>query len=938
MQLGRYALLGEIGRGGMGAVYRARGPDGRDVAVKLLLRPGAGAGLARFERERRLLAALGEPDGFVPLLDVGSSPQGPFLVMPFVAGGTLRARLERGPLPAREAAALLQGLARAAGRAHARGIVHRDLKAENVLFTPDGRPLITDLGLAKHFRHDVAGASQSVAVSKDGAMLGTIGNMAPEQLRDARSVGPPADVFALGTILYECLAGEPPFTGDHPATIISAVFAGEVPPLPADVPPWLAQVVLRCLDAEPAMRFADGEALARALRPPRARAPRRSPLALGVALGALLGGGGVIAVLLASRGPPVAPAPAAAAPPSPSTEPATTSPPGPAPAPPAQAGLGERAQTDGFRDGPVLRLRAVWGSYAGRHMEAVSSVDVSLDGRRAVSAAEDQTVRLWSLPSLEEERTIVLPATASCVALTQDGRQLVAGSADGVVHVFQAETGRQVAAFEAGALVAGVALSGGGSQVLALDIAGRLRRWDLGRAAPSLDVAAHTGRGLDLVWPAGGQPITVGEDGLVRAWSLGRGQTDSVQRLEGEVLTCVSPGPGSLAAVGAAGGAVAVLDVMTGERRWQVAGHEGDLNCVLVDAARGVVYSGGTDRVLRQWDLASGAERGALRWTGWVNGLALLPDGALLVASGDQTVRRWDPTRAAPDPPPTEGHTTRVTQVLALDDATAISASGDQTLRVWSITDGVTRRVLEGHRAWVADAAAAPDGRVLSSDFQGEVRRWDVAGAAAPVALLGPPGAAMLRVCPLPERSAVSLTGAGQGAVLLWELDAGTSRPLREGGQPTEIAVSPDGARVAVGQVNGARYVCRSDDGTLIQQLPSHGFAVTRMQFTPDGKLLISADSAGNLLLTHLGTEDTSDQRVHVGPIVGLAVSRDGARLLTTSIDRQVILLDLVTGRTIDQLDLSSSADHATCAAFTPDGRTVLLGTARGVVLVFDVR
>src|SRR3954470_928910 len=110
----------------MGAVYRGRAPDGRDVAVKVITGQATADLLARFERERRLLAELGEQAGFVPLVDAGSSPTGPYLVMPFLAGGSLRGRIAREPLPVAEAVFLAKRLARALGRAHAKGIVHRD--------------------------------------------------------------------------------------------------------------------------------------------------------------------------------------------------------------------------------------------------------------------------------------------------------------------------------------------------------------------------------------------------------------------------------------------------------------------------------------------------------------------------------------------------------------------------------------------------------------------------------------------------------------------------------------------------------------------------------------------------------------------------------------------------------------------------------------------
>src|SRR2546423_2121544 len=152
--LGAHRVIGEIARGGMGAVLRARAPDGRDVAIKVLLAPRSVEAFARFERERRLHASLGEIAGFVPVLETGVAPAGAFIVMPLVTGGTLRARLERGRLSIDETLRLARSLAEALGRAHSLGAVHRDLKPENVLFDERGRPPVPDLGLAKPFpRH-----------------------------------------------------------------------------------------------------------------------------------------------------------------------------------------------------------------------------------------------------------------------------------------------------------------------------------------------------------------------------------------------------------------------------------------------------------------------------------------------------------------------------------------------------------------------------------------------------------------------------------------------------------------------------------------------------------------------------------------------------------------------------------------------------------------
>ena len=290
MKIGPHEVLSELGRGGMGAVYRVRAPDGREAALKVLARSDAAA-FARFERERRLLTSLGEEEGFVGLLDSGVFADTPWLLMPLIPGGTLRQRLEAGPLGVEETVALGIQLARALGAAHGRGIVHRDVKPENVLFTASGRPLIADLGLAKHFDASAPGASQSVELSRSGRFRGTAGYVAPEQLEDSASVGPEADVFALGAVLYECLAGRPAFAGQTVLDMLARVASGDIEPIEgAEVPRWLEGLVRRALATEPGGRFADGGALARALRSGGGKERRRRGLVAPLAAGAVVGG------------------------------------------------------------------------------------------------------------------------------------------------------------------------------------------------------------------------------------------------------------------------------------------------------------------------------------------------------------------------------------------------------------------------------------------------------------------------------------------------------------------------------------------------------------------------------------------------------------------------------------------------------------------------
>jgi serine/threonine-protein kinase len=327
-----YEIGEELGRGGMGAVLRARRvADGRDVAIKVLHRNAPGSTIARFERERRLLASFGEAEGFVPLLEQGETAEGPFLVMPFLAGGTLRERLKRGPLAIGDSIALARTLAAALGRAHARGIVHRDVKPENVIFTGDGLPLLADLGLGKHYDRTVTGASLSVALSLEGQTVGTPQYMAPEQALAGNEVGPSADVFSLGAVLYECLAGTPVFVGDSAVELFARMTTGNYEPLRdvrPDAPAWVDAVVRRALLPEPARRFADGAALASALAAPARRlaiVPALAAVAVLSAAGLGLGGWKAAPPPLPPRVAPVAPVASAAAPP-PRPPPARTTP------------------------------------------------------------------------------------------------------------------------------------------------------------------------------------------------------------------------------------------------------------------------------------------------------------------------------------------------------------------------------------------------------------------------------------------------------------------------------------------------------------------------------------------------------------------------------------------------------------------------------------
>ena len=208
-QIGQYQEVEEVGRGGMAVVYRAIAPDsGQAVAIKLMLGDllGDPRFRKRFQREAEVLQRLRHP-AIVPILDHGEHNGQPYLVMPYLTGGTLANQLTRGALPP-ASAALLAPIAAALDAAHRQGVIHRDVKPANILFDAAFRPYLTDFGIVKLL-------DESTAVTQTGASLGTPGYMSPEQVRGL-SLDGRCDVYALGVILFEMLTGRLPFMSTNP--------------------------------------------------------------------------------------------------------------------------------------------------------------------------------------------------------------------------------------------------------------------------------------------------------------------------------------------------------------------------------------------------------------------------------------------------------------------------------------------------------------------------------------------------------------------------------------------------------------------------------------------------------------------------------------------------------------------------------------------------
>ncbi|HET9602771.1 MAG TPA: serine/threonine-protein kinase [Gemmatimonadales bacterium] len=260
-QVGDLTVLEPIGTGGMGLVYRGRDATrGRDVAVKLLAAPAqkGSRAEARLLAEARAVATVNHP-AVCGLIETGELPDGRiFLVLPFYEGETLKVRLARGALPVPDAVRIAADVARGLAAAHRCGIIHRDIKPANLMLGADGQVRILDFGIAK---------LGDMQLTRTGERPGTLHYMSPEQLSGA-PVGARSDLWALGVVLFEMLAGRRPFEGDNVAVAASVLAREPVPDLATlrpEVPPGLGAVVERLLQADPAARYENAEEVVGAL-------------------------------------------------------------------------------------------------------------------------------------------------------------------------------------------------------------------------------------------------------------------------------------------------------------------------------------------------------------------------------------------------------------------------------------------------------------------------------------------------------------------------------------------------------------------------------------------------------------------------------------------------------------------------------------------------
>jgi len=864
-RIGKYEIVSPLGQGGMGVVYRAHDTNlERDVAVKVLPRNMAedADALERFEREARAVAALSHPN-VLAIHDFGTHGEMRFAVMELLEGETLRQRLADGALPVRKAVELGLEIAQGVAAAHDKGIIHRDLKPENVFLTRSGVVKVLDFGLAR--RQPVARAdanTPTISLTEPGHAMGTVGYMAPEQVRGRGDLDARADIFAFGAVLYEMLTGKRAFRGESPVETLNAILRDDPPSLfesTRNVSPALERIVRRCLEKRPEDRFRSSHDLAIALEAistgstrtmdavigpdeaePRVRGRLGERLAL-VGLGALLAGAafGVYSWLWPAKAP----------------------------------------------EAPAYR----WMSFSGRD----ASPAVSPDGRTiAFSSDRDGTPRVWLQQVSGEAEAPLTTGPDDSPRFSPDGTQILFARPDGEgTSLFRAavvggearrlvENAREGDFTPDGEGVVFVRLSSeNGQTVTSLGLAGldgterrEIARIPGGLSAPRVSPDGGT---VALVYARGA--LLAGAQQSVVLVDVADGQTHSI------------PAPDARRSLSAPA--------------WTANGE-----LVYLQAESVVSAAGSAGRLVRQ-DAESGDVLQSMWSPSSAEVLDVVGDGRVVfdTRSPRQNLRE---VRLGPGVPDggrwlSRGESTDRQPVYSPDGGTVAFSSnrgGGMNLWVVSADTGRLRRLTESHLNW--DPAFTADGRhvIWSSNRSGNYEIWiaDVDGSGA--RQVTHDGVNAENPTATPDGRWIVYSSGNPENPGLWRigLDGSDAARLYEG-RVTLPEVSPDG-RHALFRVFSGKYparikVVRVEDGELepfeilVDAERPTTVGLGRARWMPDGRAIafVGQDKDGATGVFAQDFVPGRDTRESRRPLAGFdldvaaesfGLSADGSRLV----------------------------------------------------------